>query len=160
MLIELFMNMKIQKGLNLHSSMHKKRSDKEYWYKCLKPNCQSSFEFQHDLDRHMKIHNNELDTCQYCPYRYTKDVQYRDHLNKHFGLKDYKCQDCGLKFSTKNGLASHSALHEGIIYCCLICKTYEISQKQSMQFHMRSKHSDLLGKNMNWDLIEKYVKLK
>ena len=152
--------MKIQKGLNLHSSMHKKRSDKEYWYKCLKPNCQSSFEFQHDLDRHMKIHNNELDTCQYCPYRYTKDVQYRDHLNKHFGLKDYKCQDCGLKFSTKNGLASHSALHEGIIYCCLICKTYEISQKQSMQFHMRSKHSDLLGKNMNWDLIEKYVKLK
>ena len=122
--------------------MHKRRSEKKYWYKCLKPNCQSSFKYQCDLDRHMRIHNNDLDTCQYCPYRYTLQSQYQDHLNKHFGLKDHQCEQCGSTFLTKCSLAVHSKLHEGITYCCLICKTYEISTKQAMQTHMKKKHSD------------------
>ena len=140
--------------------MHKKRSENKFWYKCLKPNCQSTFKCQSNLDAHMRIHNNDLDTCQYCPYRYTFQIHYQDHLNKHFGLKDHKCDHCGLTFSTKTSLANHLLIHEGIIYCCLICKTYEISTKKSMQNHMKRKHSELVGKNTNWDLIKKYVKVK
>ena len=131
-----------------------------FWYKCLKPNCQSTFKIQYDLEQHMRIHNNELDKCQYCPYQYVQGHHYKDHLNKHFGIKDHKCDYCGLSFTTKRGLVEHSSKHEGIIYCCLICNTYEIARKNSMKNHLRREHSDVLGKNINWDSVQKYVKLK
>ena len=150
----------IQKILNYHGQMHSKRFEKDFWYKCSKPNCQATFRHQNLLNFHMRIHNNELDVCQYCPYRYLEPPRYRDHLNKHFRIRDHKCEECGLTFSTKRGLTDHSLRHEGNRYCCLICNTYEISTKKSMQYHLKSNHSDLLGKNMNWDWVKKYVKVK
>ena len=57
----------------------------------------------------MRIHNNELDKCQYCPYQYVQGHHYKDHLNKHFGIKDHKCDYCGLSFTTKRGLVEHSS---------------------------------------------------
>ena len=140
--------------------MHTKRSENNFWYKCSKPTCRSSFKDQVLLDDHMRIHNNELNNCQYCPYRYVRAQNYGDHLVKHFGLKDHKCEDCGMAFSTKNGLAKHSSMHEGIIYCCLICNTYEVSSKYPMKNHLKRKHSDMLGKNINWDSVKKHVKMK
>ena len=135
-------------------------SENDFWYKCLKPNCKSTFKVQYDLDLHMRIHNNELAECQYCPYRYVRATDYRDHLNKHFRIKDYKCDHCGLVFTAKKTLVAHSSMHEGIVYCCLICNTYEIERKNTMKMHLRSKHSDLLGSNINWNSVKKYVKLK
>ena len=140
--------------------MHKARSENNFWYKCLKPNCQSSFKDSVTLEQHMRIHNNQLDECQYCPYRYVKSSAYKDHLNKHFGIKDYKCDHCTSTFSSKKGLTEHSSLHEGIVYCCLICKKYEIASKSAIKVHLRAKHSDILGKNLNWDSVKKYLKIK
>ena len=111
--------------------MHKMQSENNFWYKCLKPNCQTTFKQLLLLDFHMRIHNNELDNCQYCPYRYVKTPDYRDHLNKHFRIKDYKCENCGLTFMTRKALAEHSSTHEGIVYCCLICETYQIGSRQA-----------------------------
>ena len=149
-----------QKHLNYHGKMHTMRSDNNFWLKCLKPNCKATFQYQLELDRHMRIHNNDVQKCQYCPYSYTFAQNYGDHLNKHFRIKDHKCDVCGLKFTTKKTLVQHSSVHEGIIYCCLICNTYETGRKNTMQIHLRMKHSDLLGKNINWDAVEKYVRLK
>ena len=140
--------------------MHTKRSESDFWYKCLKPNCLSSFPYQGLLDLHMRSHNNDMDKCQYCPYRYVRSTSYADHLNKHFQIKDHKCENCGAKFTTKNALIQHSSIHEGILYCCLICHTYEASSRMSMKMHLRKKHTDLLGKNINWDSVKKYVKQK
>ena len=136
------------------------RSEKDFWYKCPKPNCQSSFQYQLLLDHHMRIHNNELDKCQYCPFRYIEPLRYKEHLNKHFRIRDFKCDYCGATFTTKQCLNGHQSMHEGILYCCLICNKYKIARKNSMQMHLRLKHSDLLGKNMNWDSVKKYVKVK
>ena len=140
--------------------MHSMRIENNFWYKCSKPNCKTTFPTPSLFDQHMRIHNNELDQCQYCPYRYVKQIDYKDHLNKHFRVKDNKCGHCGLIFTTKKALVAHSSMHEGIIYCCLICNKYEIAHKISMKSHLRRNHSDLLGKNINWDSLEKYVKLK
>ena len=140
--------------------MHIKRTENNFWYKCLKPNCQTTYARQGLLDIHMRIHNNELDKCQYCQYRYVEAPDYRDHLNKHFRIKDHKCDVCGLTFTNKKSLVQHSLMHEGIIYCCLICKTYEVANKYSMKEHLRKKHSDLLGKNIIWYSVKKYVKMK
>ena len=140
--------------------MHTMRSDKEFWFKCLKPNCHASFQYEGSLDKHMRIHNNDLDECQYCPYRYMNPPDYKDHLNKHFRIKDHKCDECGLYFHSKRVLMLHSSMHEGIMYCCLICNTYEVKLKDSMKHHLRNKHSDLLGKNINWYSVKEHVKLK
>ena len=140
--------------------MHTKLSEHNFWYKCLKPNCQTTFEKPLGLELHMRIHNNELDNCQYCSYRYVKQADYRDHLNRHFGIEDHKCEHCGLKFTTKKALVRHSSMHEGIIYCCLICNSYENGNKNAMKFHLRAKHTDLLGMNIQWDSVKQYVKLK
>ena len=140
--------------------MHKMRSENDFFFKCLKPNCQSTFRWQSHLNIHMRIHNNELDECQYCPYRYVNPPDYKDHLNKHFRIMDYHCDECDANFFTKKALVEHSSMHEGILYCCLICKTYEASSRMSMKMHLRKKHTDLLGQNINWDSVKKYVKLK
>ena len=140
--------------------MHSMRIENNFWYKCSKPNCKTTFPKPSLFDQHMRIHHNELDQCQYCPYRYVKQIDYKDHLNKHFRVKDNKCGHCGLIFTTKKALVAHSSMHEGIIYCCLICNTYENGNKSSIKFHLRRKHADLLGKNINWDSVKKYVKLK
>ena len=144
----------------MHSLMHTKRSESNFWFKCLKPNCKSTFQYQLLLDLHMRIHNNQLDKCQYCPYHYLKPHDYSDHLNKHFRIKNYKCDHCDLTFTTKKVLVVHSSMHEGIVYCCLICETYESNTKNSMQMHLRNKHSDFLGKHLNWNFVKEYVKVK
>ena len=149
-----------KKNLVSHAQMHKMRSEYNFWFKCLKPNCRTTFKRQGQLDQHMRIHNNELDQCQYCPYRYVHTPDYKDHLNKHFRIKNHNCDECDAKFSTKRDLVVHSLTHEGNIYCCLICNTYEVKIRNSMKTHLRTKHSDLLGKNINWDSVKKYVKLK
>ena len=117
--------------------MHTMRSEKEFWYKCLKPNCQSTFQYQLELDRHMRIHNNDLQQCQYCPYRYIIQSNYEIHLRKHFGIKDFKCDQCESRFLSQNELNRHYSRHEGIIYCCLICNTYEAISKHNMEMHLR-----------------------
>ena len=80
----------IQKGLNYHGQMHTKRSENNFWFKCSKPNCQSTFPYHGLFENHMRIHNNELDKCQYCPFRYIEPLRYKEHLNKHFRIRDYK----------------------------------------------------------------------
>ena len=140
--------------------MHTMRSESNFWYKCMKPNCQSTFRTQTNFDNHMRVHNNDLDSCQYCPFRYVFGHRYSDHLNIHFRIKNHKCDFCGQTFWTKPVLTQHLSIHEGIIYCCLICNTYEIARKNSMKNHLRREHSDVLGKNINWDSVKQYVKLK
>ena len=144
----------------MHGKMHKMRSVNNFLYKCLKSNCDSTFETKNMLDIHMRVHNNETDNCQYCPYRYVEPASYRVHLNNHFRIKEHKCGHCGKLFASKKYLKAHESKHEGIIYCCLICKTYEIERKNSMLDHLRRCHSDMLGQNIIWEIVKTYVELK
>ena len=151
-------NWKIQKSLSHHGRMHKMRTENNFRHKCLKPNCHSTFAATQLLDRHMRILNNDLDSCQFCPYRYVEIKHYNDHLNSHFRIKAYKCDHCGLDFFSRRAMVEHASSHEGIKYHCLICKTYESTKKAAIKTHLRRKHSDLLGTNINWDSVKQYVK--
>ena len=140
--------------------MHTRLFEKEYWYKCSKPGCKSTFRFQNDLDRHYKIHDNDLGVCSYCPYRFVYPTQYTRHLKKHFRIRDYECDQCDLKFLTKSDLNRHYQIHEGIIYNCLICKTYEVNSRSAMEVHLRPKHVDIVGKNYTWNIVKHHVKIR
>ena len=153
-------NRYIQKSLNFHENMHKMNKGSNFMFKCSKPNCLSTFTTESNLKTHLRIHNNELDNCQYCLYRYVAEINYRNHLNNHFRIKEHKCDICGEMFKSRVALTDHSSIHEGIIYCCLICPAYEVGKKSVMKMHLRKKHSDMLGSNINWETVKKYVKLK
>ena len=141
--------------------MHRRIKTTDFRYKCSKPNCVSTFNTESLLETHLRVHNNEVDYCQYCPYRYVDPAQYRQHLDKHFRIKNHECVFCGMLFTTKTNLNLHASKHEGITYCCLGCNTYETQRKSTVREHLRKKHSDLFDNNINWDTIfERYVKLK
>ena len=109
-------NYNFKTNLNYHNRMHIMCSDRRFPNKCPIPNCQSSFEYEKDLKRHIGIHNNDFDVCQYCPYRYNYAGNYIRHLRKHFRIKEFKCDQCEKEFSTVGDLNIHYAVHEGLIY--------------------------------------------
>jgi len=147
-------------NLNHHSGMHKRRFEKEFWHKCSRLGCKSTFKFQFALDVHNRIHDNDLDVCRYCPYRYVEPAQYTRHLKMHFGIRDYECDQCDLKFTTQKELNIHYQKHEGIIYNCLICNNYEAYRKNNILSHLRRVHRDIFGENINWDSVKEHVKIK
>ena len=116
------------------------------------------FSKESKLKVHLRIHNNDLEKCQYCPFKYNSQADYQTHLNRHFGIKDFKCDQCGKLYISKLQLNQHYAIHEGIIYYCLLCEGYQVSNKPAMHSHMSRKHHDVVGKFFSWDSVEKYVK--
>ena len=108
----------------------------------------------------MRLHNNDLDMCQYCPYRYENPSHYKAHLKKHFGTEDFACDRCDKKFTTISGLNKHHELHEGIIYCCKLCNAYENRQKSTIVYHLKQKHADIMKDITRSDAIEQFTQIK
>ena len=140
--------------------MHKRLPNKMYLYKCPKVNCEASFPGEWKLNLHVRLHENNLHNCQFCPYRYAQDVHYIPHLKNHFRIQDYKCDQCGKKFNTLGHLNLHCEIHEGIIHCCLICKKYEAKTTNTMAKHLKNRHREVLGKSTQWEDIKQFTKTK
>jgi len=150
-----------KKNLNFHQRVHTKRLGVRIcFHQCPQPNCDASFSKLSLLNSHMRLHNNDLDRCQYCPFRYEHASHYKHHLKNHFGIKDFECDQCDKKFPTVNQLKYHYELHEGIIYCCLICNTYEVRQSNTMVHHLKREHQDVLENQTRWEDLKKFTKTK
>ena len=140
--------------------MHSRQFEREFWYKCQKPGCKSSFRDSYSLNMHTRIHDNDLSVCSYCPYRFVELSKYTRHLKHHFGIRDFECDKCDSRFTTISDLNLHYQLHEGIIYNCLICKTYQSNTKKTIEMHLRMKHADIVGKSVNKSLLEQHIRIK
>ena len=152
-------NNKIQKNLNKHSRVHTSHSGSNFLNKCPIPSCQSTFPRACLLQTHLRIHNNDFEQCQYCPFKYVFPHDYQHHLRRHFGIKDFKCDQCGKSFISKPHLNKHYARHEGIIHHCLLCEDYKASCQNSMHTHLSRKHPEVVGKIFTWESVEKFVKI-
>lgn len=113
-------------------------------FPCTWKNCNSGFTDASKLDRHMKIHTNDLIQCVFCPYRTTQYVILKHHYRFHFNMYDSKCDYCDKKFVTQAHLNFHvNDLHsnEGNL-TCHICKTYSGSRHQ-LRAHIKHRHNFL-----------------
>ena len=79
--------------------------------------------------------------------------KYNQYKN-HFRIKEFKCDQCGTEFTTVALLNQHYSMHEGIIYCCKLCKTYEGGSIKAITNHLRSKHENIIGKNLHWETAQ------
>ena len=149
-----------QRNLNLHTRMHTRRPGKEFWHKCTRSNCHSSFDREHHLNIHLRIHNNDLDSCQYCQFKYASPPEYPKHLKQHFGINDFQCDQCDKSFRMVGDLNKHYNIHEGIIYCCLLCDDYRASHKATIGYHLKTKHAEIVGKHIIWDSVQTFIKIK
>ena len=114
--------------------MHKKthvteNKGKTLTVTCDRKGCGMKFRANAHLNVHLKIHDNDLLKCSFCPYTGAQRSNYAVHMNTHFRHAPFKCTQCTHKFYQSNVLAEHVELiHERDIekYSCEICyfKTY------------------------------------
>ena len=107
----------------------------------------------------MRIHNNDFNQCQYCPFKYIYSSDYTKHLKGHFGIKDIVCDQCGRLFRSKSRLNEHAEMHEGIIYCCLLCENFRTATKGIMSANLRKQHTKIAGKYINKEEMLKFTKI-
>ena len=78
-----------QKNVNLHFKVHTMRSIKRFANKCPISKCHSTFGSLHELEKHLRIHNNDLHQCQFCAFRFIHETNYKIHLK----VRDFDGKD-------------------------------------------------------------------
>ena len=124
---------------NMHKAAHGriKQPDKEF--KCKIADCQASFERRGLLDIHLRIHENNVFYCRFCPFSTAQYGNLQAHERLHFGIENYCCTECEKTFSRKALLKSHfDAVHEGIKAECPLCSLR--GSLSRIQTHIRKLH--------------------
>ena len=111
-------------------------------YKCERGSCSKSFQNSSKLEMHLRIHDNYLLKCHFCPYTNCNVHKLCVHLNRHVGYRPYPCNFCDDKFYTLTTRRHHiEAKHEIIRdrYKCTFCdfKTYS---PQILRAHKSKSH--------------------
>ena len=75
--------------------------------KCTRENCNQWFRDDYKLTRHLKIHNNEQDKCQYCQFTAITPHCMKDHERKHDRTKLFSCHYCDKFFYDNKVLQQH-----------------------------------------------------
>ena len=91
---------------------------------CDRGDCKKRFGFRLDLERHLRLHDNTLLQCFFCPWTGVKNNHIEQHMNHHFKFRPVKCSFCDEKFYSSNHRRSHEErYHEKISdrYKCNIC---------------------------------------
>ena len=83
---------------------------KNLTHTCTRKNCGKKFANMYKLERHLKIHDNDVIRCFYCQWAGTQYQQYSIHMNTHFRNKTHKCQICPQAFYDHTGLFGHMEL--------------------------------------------------
>ena len=103
------------------------------------------------MERHLKSHNNDLFPCHFCQFRAAYDRALQDHINAHFAIFNYKCNECNLKFSQATGLRRHNDKnHDHLVFKCGICEKI-FNSRDSTQIHLRRTHK-LAGQTVDFIL--------
>ena len=89
---------------------------------------------------------------------YCINAQFETKSSNHFRVKELKCDVCGKEFVRASQLNQHYSLHEGINYFCLLCNSYSATHKTTFSTHLKRKHAEIVGPNVNWESVQKYIR--
>lgn len=89
---------------------------KEKIYPCPYTSCGRIYSSPINLKRHVDcIHLRLKDfTCQICSRRLSSKQNYREHLSIHTGERPFACLRCGLNFRQGSQLSQHKKTHSAV----------------------------------------------
>ena len=106
-------------------------------FRCDRGTCRNGFSHLSFLERHIRIHDNNLLHCHFCPWSGNTDLV--THINHHFHNRPYTCSYCADAFYNCKDKTQHEELfHEKISdrYKCDRC----FFKTHSMVLISRHKH--------------------
>ena len=74
---------------------------------CDRGNCGKHFKDNFNLQIHLRIHDNNLIKCPFCPWGGVKHCAVSIHLITHFHYRPYSCQFCPFTFYTQEYINVH-----------------------------------------------------
>ncbi|XP_072038266.1 uncharacterized protein [Amphiura filiformis] len=101
------------------------------------PECGKSYNYQSQLDKHMKRHtNNRPHICKECGMQFMEIHHLNQHAFTHTGIKPHKCPVCSRGFTLEANMKRHLLIHSGIRnFECHLCRR-RFAQKQTLRAHM------------------------
>ena len=105
----------------------------KYQYPCRKPNCKASFKARYLRRLHENIHDNVLIKCVFCPFRCVEPAKIMVHHRVHFNIRDYKCDECQIKFHTQGNLNAHFKARDAL--SIFLSKTFKLAEINSFGFN-------------------------
>ena len=115
----------IYKPLQQHISSHLHESKLRIPnYYCDRGDCKRKFYSVSQLEEHLRLHDNNLMRCYFCPWRGGTRILLHNHINHHFKFRPVNCSFCDKTFYASNHKRDHEErYHEKISdrYKCNIC---------------------------------------
>ena len=141
-----------QKNLNLHHSRfhgHGRKQTKDASLSCPYSSCKCAFKDSYNLRIHVNTHENNVFSCNFCPYRAVKYNNLSIHLKLHFNMLDVVCEICSRSFPTIGDLNKHKMkTHNTDGFYCEDCKftclKYAMYSRHRKSCTERLKHSRIL----------------
>jgi len=124
-----------QRNYKIHINSHKRANDGKdgsIENACDRGNCGKRFQKWQDLQLHLKMHDNILIKCPFCPWGGVQIYNRDQHFNSHFGVRPYPCSYCDARFSTPPSRTLHErTVHEKIlrVFNCGSCDFSNVSRK-------------------------------
>jgi len=109
----------------------------EVHYYCNRGDCRKGFTHHSLLDWHLRMHDNDLIHCYFCPWGGAVAENYIAHMNHHFHIRSFKCIFCDLTFYRKSDRKKHEERFHEIIpdrYKCDICD-YVTHVARKLNYH-------------------------
>lgn len=105
--------------------------------------CNSGFQDEINLVRHLKKHGMQISVCKICLRRFDNAMKLKEHIKSHWNNhagKVYKCPICKEQFPSAITLRNHAIAHLDENFECKKCKR-SFNNKFSYEKHMKQ-HSE------------------
>jgi len=96
------------------------------------------------LKRHLLESHNEGTwlTCNICQKKFSHSHHFKDHVQRHEGVKPYVCSECPKCFCTAHELKSHQLVHSDVRnFACGFCAK-SFKRKHSVLIHFKRRVCD------------------
>ncbi|XP_059047534.1 zinc finger protein 211-like [Achroia grisella] len=114
---------------------HQKTHSDTTYYTCAI--CGKQFKHAYSLKNHSRVHESGNLECKICQKVLKSKQSMRDHIHRHYNIRNYNCEDCGGTFVTSSELLNHRRTHnlEKKIECHLC--GYKTHTKKNLIIHLK-----------------------